>query len=880
MRIRHCLAKLAIGLAIVIPITGHADLLHTADEDFARLFEHGKYSKALPHAEAQLRIAQSNGNESLGAAQNNLGEVLYNLGRYAEARQLYEHALQQVEASKGADHLDVSVILNNLGGMMRELGEFDKATLLIERALAIAESTRGPDHPDIATSLNNLGLLHKQMGRSEQALKLLERSLSIREKTLGSEAFDTARSLNNLASVYVQLKRYAQALPLYERALEITVKRMGAQHVAVAIRLNNLASVKFHLGDFEGAQSLYEQAATITTSSLGPIHVNNATNLNNLAGVLEAANRFEQSRVLYERALLVSLAAAVPENSFNILANLARFHDTQGDADKAVFFGKLAINTFQSIRFNALNMDRNVRRSLIAKNQQIYHELANWLIDAGRIGEARHVLKMLKEEEYFDFIRRDDTADSRLTRINFIDAEETWHHQFVAFAGEAKTLGNKHTHLDKPEEEEASENESPFGKVWADLENLEARFLSFLHELPTGANRVLEREHIVPNKRKDILVMGRSASTAPEVALLEYVVAGDRIRILLTIGKETTVHERHVDGKDFYRKLVAFRQSLESPRDDPRSLARELHNLLIEPVATNLRSARTKTLLLSLEGALRYIPFSALHDGDSYLAEQYSLVMHTAAVSEAASGNSAIEWEIAAFGTTKARAGFTALPGVERELAAIVGKTGLSGEVYLDDQFTSAQIRTSLDKGLPVLHVASHFKFAPGTEADSYLLLGDGRFLTLRELREGDYPLAKLDLLALSACETAMHGGREANGREVEGMAVLARSKGAKAVLATLWPIADESTPELMKKFYITRKNGSTSTAEALRHAQIALINGDTKAIENQMSTGLTSRGVRREIRSDGRIPFAANPSAPYAHPYFWAPFVLIGAAY
>jgi CHAT domain-containing protein len=227
---------------------------------------------------------------------------------------------------------------------------------------------------------------------------------------------------------------------------------------------------------------------------------------------------------------------------------------------------------------------------------------------------------------------------------------------------------------------------------------------------------------------------------------------------------------------------------------------------------------------------------------------------------------------------TQAHTGFSALPGVQAELAGIVGKNGIPGETHLDQEFTAEQMQASLKQGNPVLHLASHFQFTPGTEADSYLLLGDGSHLSLKDIRQGDYPFGQLDLLTLSACATAMHGGQEANGKEVEGFGALAQIKGAKGVLATLWPIADASTAQLMQTLYRSRQQQHLNKAEALRQAQLALLHGSSTSV-NLAST--TERGAERlegRASSASEAPaFEVNAMAPFAHPYYWAPFILMG---
>ena len=98
----------------------------------------------------------------------------------------------------------------------------------------------------------------------------------------------------------------------------------------------------------------------------------------------------------------------------------------------------------------------------------------------------------------------------------------------------------------------------------------------------------------------------------------------------------------------------------------------------------------------------------------------------------------------------------------------------------------------------------------------NFLLLGDGNKLTLEDIRLGDFGFYDVDLLTLSACQTAV-GDQAQNGREIEGLGALAQNQGAGAVLATLWSVADQSTALFMTRFYSIHEQQSVTKAEALR---------------------------------------------------------------
>jgi CHAT domain-containing protein len=178
-----------------------------------------------------------------------------------------------------------------------------------------------------------------------------------------------------------------------------------------------------------------------------------------------------------------------------------------------------------------------------------------------------------------------------------------------------------------------------------------------------------------------------------------------------------------------------------------------------------------------------------------------------------------------------------------------------------------------------VVHLATHFRFRPGTADASYLVLGDGQALPLGRLNSAAFDLGAVDLLALSACETGLGGGRDADGREIESFGALARLKGAQSVLASLWQVEDTSTARLMGRFYALRQDG-LSKAEALRQAQRELLQGKLKVPQPKKVADNRGKVLRPQTSADTneQLPaYVRDPARPYAHPYFWAPFILMG---
>ena len=234
-----------------------------------------------------------------------------------------------------------------------------------------------------------------------------------------------------------------------------------------------------------------------------------------------------------------------------------------------------------------------------------------------------------------------------------------------------------------------------------------------------------------------------------------------------------------ISSTQLYKDVTAFRAVLTDPAVDPRPLGRKLYDLLIAPIKPDVDNANAKTLLFTLDDALRYIPIAALVDpSEQYVVQTYkteavSLLDDSVAQSALSPG------QVLGLGTSVAHTigedTFPALPGVAEELTDIVRQTGemtgvVPGERLLDDDFTqSAMEKGFSSRRFGMVHVASHFAIGL-TDTSSYLLLGDGTQEYVSDMRKVPDRFAGVDLLTLSACDTnediATHDGHEIDGFE------------------------------------------------------------------------------------------------------------------
>jgi CHAT domain-containing protein len=224
-----------------------------------------------------------------------------------------------------------------------------------------------------------------------------------------------------------------------------------------------------------------------------------------------------------------------------------------------------------------------------------------------------------------------------------------------------------------------------------------------------------------------------------------------------------------------------------------------------------------------------------------------------------------------------------ALPGVMPELDAVVRDPAapeshgpMEGRLLPNEQFTLAALKTELGAGksVPVVHIASHFVVETGKGEEPYLMLGGedagdakGYAWNLSDMENSTVTFHGTRLLTLSACSTAKDY-KSRDGLEMDSLGMVAQQKDAEAVLATLWDVNDASTSRLMSDFYARwMKHPADGKAEALRQAQLALLRGPATTPNAASERGFQT--VQDEM------PEAHE--AGYSHPFYWAPFVLIG---
>lgn len=331
----------------------------------------------------------------------------------------------------------------------------------------------------------------------------------------------------------------------------------------------------------------------------------------------------------------------------------------------------------------------------------------------------------------------------------------------------------------------------------------------------------------------------RLESLGARTAVIYPVILPDRLDLLVSAGEDIERVSVPVAARVLEAEAHALRRLLEK-RTTHQYLphAQRLHAWLLAPVEAFLAARSVETLVIVPDGALRGIPFAALHDGQDFLVRRFALATAPAlSLVESGAGGLAGRRALVS-GLSEAVQDFPGLPQVAQEMDDVGGL--FDARLLGNEAFRVPAVRDAMgETPFSVVHIASHGEFDSDPRR-TFLLTWDGRLsmdVLERLMRSGRLREEPVELLTLSACRTAAGDDRAALG--LAGVAVKA---GARSALATLWYINDDASSRLVTGFYRALAAGAATKAAALREAQGLLLE-----------------------------------DARYRHPGYWAAFLLIG---
>ncbi len=828
-----------------------AEIADTTDKIANIYAQLEEYSKAIEFYQQSLAIYREiEDKPNIGINLNTIGALHFLQGNYDEALTALQEALSL--RRELADFLGVARTLNNIGAVYRSQGQYPQALEVYQEALPLFRSAgnrRGE-----AALLNNLGIIHNYLGQYEKALASYEEALVL-HRELGQQR-DEARTLHNMGLAYRWLKDYPKSLQFYRQALDL--RRKIGDKAGIAQTLNNMGLVLNEQTHYREALPLLEEALNLVRE-LGD-RAGMGRTIDSLGTVYQSLKQYDRALELYQQALALEREVGDRESERFTLRNIGDLFHAQNQPELAIIFYKQSVNVTEAIRQDLKTLSQEQQQSYTATVAATYRTLADLLLKQNRTAEAQQVLDLLKIQELQEYLHNVSGNQETAKGVELLPQEQQLLNDISAIQNRAINQAEELAQLQQiPPAKRTPAQEQRRQELEANLQEIAAQFHQFITSDDVRA--ILEKltwktgGENIPIATWQTLQY-RLQQLNQNAAILYPLVLPDRLELVLVTATAPPIHHSvPVSQQQLETAIYNFRESLTAPsrRFTPKAAkiaGEQLYQWLIKPIENDLKAAGVKTIIYAPDGQLRYIPLTALYDGKQWLIERYSINNITAAsltnfqhrsldkiqIFAGAFTTGSYEFQVGEFDLV-----LSGLPGAGQEVANLANLFP-NTTTLVDESFNPQATLPRLNEN-NIVHLATHAGFLTGYPEDSFILLGDGSRLTLRDLDKLSLP--NVELVVLSACQTGM-GGVLGNGQEILGFGYQIQQTGAKASIASLWSVSDAGTQALMTVFYEALSSGKFTKAEALRQAQLAILAGK-------------------------------NVDSALTHPYYWSAFIMIG---
>jgi CHAT domain-containing protein len=833
-----------------------ADTGQLVDDGITR-YQAGDYPGAIAQWETALELySQEQPSPDKTVLLENLARVYRLTGQLSESIDYWEQAKQSAEALDDFEHL---------GRLVTEQAQTFSRLGQARRAITLLCGNAGPNNPCIRDSaiglareindpfgetaaLGSLGEALRLRGEYEGAIAALKKSLNL-ARTLNQANFQLS-ALSSLGAVYA-----SQAQVNYRRAksAELAGDQQDSDRLKVQAQADDQKALEYFLAGQTLAISLGDSGAELRSQlSLIPLYRRLGKPDQALAAQVSARQLLQtvpnSHDTVYATITLANLIqfgergdlsstiaqcfhSPADQQTRALLLEAGHQAQTLGDfRGEAFAWGALGHwfecqgNYPQALQFT------QQAQGVADQQNQGWDSLYLWQWQVGRIllAQARTADAIQAYQQAvttLNDIRNDLLISDRELQFDFRDTVEPIYRQLIALQLRSATMVKER---DQPAVRE------DLSAALGTLESLK------LIELQNYFGSECE---IIPFAEIQQGLIGANSSTT----VLNSVLLGDQTAMIASFPNgDRQIAWIPVDDATLRKTINDYRRGLESyfnPFDDLQlSQAQQIYDWLIRPFTDQLQASQVDTLVFVNDGILRSIPMAALHDGQRFLVESYGMATIPTLSLTAASTLDPQRMRVLVMGLTETITvedeEFPALLYVDDEVDAIQRQV-TNTQVLLDQDFNLTRMGLALrESTYSVLHIATHGQFEAEPE-QTFLLTGQGEKLTLAEMEQLIRNMSangeSIDLLALTACETAIGDERAALG--LGGVAVRA---GAKSAIASLWSINDAATAQFSALFYQNLVAGQLSKAKALQQAQMRMIQDNN-------------------------------------HPAYWSPYVLVG---
>lgn len=807
-------------------------------------------------------------------------------GEIKDALAAYE--AEAIRAEKDGDWPTAINAFLQAAGAAGQAGQLQKAITLGARALDLAQRTQvsvlatarfgqGPDIyqppplPEIR-AIQTLIRSYTFVRDFDKARALADRGLSLlKENPAGDPITRLAQEggfYRIIGNDLLRRKEYEKAIKNFERAVDLQrvhlssrsrMSRILAENSEIGLTgaLVSLARAYTAAGRFDDALEAYLEASRRTRYG-GTRIIQEREVFAGLANTYFQQRQYSLAIENFQKALALAekqqQSAGIRSASLGLAAALRQ----TGKAAEAIPYYEKAIQQTESSRSGL--QSENYRQSFFEGSLNAYVGMIESLTESGKIGDAFSFSERARSRSFLDLLG----SKAQLSRSNsgLLEEERSLLERIAAL--KARMAGSGEATEDRNEDRNVLTKE---------LQTAEQSYTAFLSRVRKENPEQASLMNVEPLTLRQV-----QERLDPEVSLLEYFVTPKEV-FLWVVDKERVGAARiSLERKDLAAKVTALRETIYQLGEKERfsALAQELHRLLIAPALPHIKG---KELLIVPHDLLHYLPFQALQSTDNrYLIEKYpiSYLSSASLMQFTQEKRRAMGDRVLAFGNPDLGDPEKNLEYAELEAQEIKSAYPQSA-VYLKQEASEAKAK-ALSPNNDVIHFATHAELKEDDPLSSAILLTkDGKEDGRLETREIFGMNLKANLVVLSGCDTGL--GKLSTGDELVGLTRAFIYAGTPSVIASLWKIDDSSTAVLMASFY---KNLKTMTkAEALRQAQLQLIRGEARtdllARRGVGGVGKLGEAAKPQSQAQNSLSVSSPLSVSTSHPYFWAPFILVG---
>lgn len=812
----------------------------------------GNYSKAIDQEKKALTYFEGlNREENISNTLSNLGRIYEKLNVYDEALEYHQQALE-IRKDLGNVQL-LSSSYNNVAIIQSELGNYDQALVSYQQSLKLSRQAGSPRRT--ANTLNNIGLLYKNLGEYDKALNYYRKSLTLKEEN--ADPASLATTTKNIGKLLWDQGKYREAEPYYYKALEL--RKQTGNSFDVASSLNTMVELALKDDNYRQARQYTSEIKAIADST-GNYRIQQFAARNH--GKINAQQGNHAEAVRYYKKASAYSDYLSPSKKLNSLESVARQYNKM-DSDSAIIYGEQVVDLIEEQRADA-GATSELRSGFFGQHTDFYAELASWMLKyKSDITRAYKLVEQSKARSLGEELAKaSQNIDKKLPgEVRVIRNEKS------------SRINSLYTELERTVDEERR------FELQDQIRMAELDFAAYENQIH---NEYPEFKAL--DMPEPISLDHARRAVDQNTAVLEYALAGNQLLMFLISQDDVRVEQFSLPteeelGTELTERVTDFKDAIISNASwaKLRSQSIKLYNVLIKPFEDTLD--KFENLIIIPDGALAYLPFEAISQGDQYLVENFNIKYEPSlttltlldkpeAVSDkellAVAGSQISEEE----NNTIRSANLSALPSTIIEVDSIASHFSRASTLK-DNEVSEEALKELLRQNrYRYIHMATHGIIDEEHPNRSGLALSAVGEITPSSKEDGLLRTSEIfgmdinsDMVVLSACNTGL--GKTVDG---EGMLGMQRSffyAGTSTVVASLWNVYDRSTAVFMNEFYKS------------------LINSDA---EESWTTSLL-----RWIGWDESVPFGQKASAMreaklqmikhplFNHPIYWAPFIVVG---